>query len=87
MPKKILLLAIASAAIGSTATHAGAMDARDAFAGRGMIASTDVYALGAHSSRFDVYSDQAKASDTRDVFTEGARITNRDGLIDDSSQR
>jgi len=78
MLKKILLLAVAGAAIGSAEAHAGVMGTRDAFTDGAKIAATaDTY----------VQSAGARAAERRDVFTDGARITNRDGLVDDSAQR
>jgi len=78
MLKKILLLAVAGAAIGSAAAHAGVMGTRDAFTDGAKIAAT---------ADASIHSAGARTAERRDVFTDGARITNRDGLVDDSAQR
>jgi len=73
MLKKFLLLAVAGAAIGSAAAHAGVMGTRDAFTdGAKIAAAADAY----------IHSAGTSAAVRRDVFTDGARITNRDGLVE-----
>jgi hypothetical protein len=93
MLKKVLLLAVAGAAIGSAAAHAGVMGTRDAFTDGAKIAATaDAYAysVGARAAgRHDVYTDGARITNRDGLVGDAshARITNRDGLVDDSSQR
>jgi len=86
MLKKILVLAVAGAAVGSTAAHAGAMGLRDAYTDGGKAAVADVYVAATKSSKFDVYSDGTRATDRRDAYTGGARVSSRDGLIEDGPQ-
>ncbi|MFS8979826.1 hypothetical protein PO002_36105 [Cupriavidus necator] len=74
MLKNVLLLAAASAALGAGVAHAG-------------IGMRDVYTDGAVKGQ-DPYTNGGRAStDRRDVFTDGARITNRDGYIEERSQK
>ncbi|XYI35473.1 hypothetical protein MNJPNG_25315 [Cupriavidus oxalaticus] len=81
MVKTLILLAGATAALGSSLAYAG-IGTRDVYTdGASVMGPRDPYSDG--SAKFDVYSDGARVMDRRDVFTDGARVTNRDGLVED----
>ncbi|WER50546.1 hypothetical protein CupriaWKF_34040 [Cupriavidus sp. WKF15] len=74
MLKNVLLLVAASAALGAGVAHAG-------------IGMRDVYTDGAVKEQ-EPYTNGGRASTDRwDVFTDGARITNRDGYIEGRSEK
>ncbi len=74
MLKNVILLVAASAALSAGVAHAG-NGMRDVF--------TDGAVKGANP-----YSSGGKAiTDRFDVFTDGSRVTNRDGYVEDRSPR
>ncbi|MBP0621003.1 hypothetical protein [Cupriavidus consociatus] len=75
MLKNVLSLIAAIAALGAGVAHAG-------------IGMRDVYTDGAVKAQEPPYTNGGRASTgRRDVFTDGARITNRDGYIEERSQK
>jgi len=84
MVKKVLLLVVAGAALGAGTAFAGGIGPRDVYTDGEKAGAVDVYPSAA--KQFDVYSDGTRTLDRRDVFTDGARITNRDGYVDGDSQ-
>jgi len=72
MLKNVILLVAASVALGAGVAHAGA-GMRDVFTD-GAVMGPNPYSSGGSTS-----------TDRRDVFTDGSRITSRDGYIEDRS--
>ncbi|MCY1276435.1 hypothetical protein D9M68_141050 [compost metagenome] len=75
MLEKVVLLVAAGAALSAGVANAA-------------IGMRDTYTDGAVMGPRDPYTDGGRAiTERRDVFMDGARITNRDGYIEESSQR
>ncbi|PLQ00318.1 hypothetical protein [Cupriavidus pauculus] len=86
MLKNILLFTVVGTVLGAGVTYAGT-GIRDVYTdGASTMGPRDPYTDGGKATKFDVYADGASAAVIRgyDVFTEAARVTNRDGYSDSS---
>jgi len=85
MARTILLLAVASAALSAGVAYGG-VGTRDVYTdGASTMGPRDPYTDGGLTSKFDVFSDGARATDKRDMFLDGARITDRRDAFTDGA--